>query len=168
MSDSALLNSVTALLYREAECVDERRWDEWLALFDPKAEYWIPAWDSEDEYTSDPRNEVSLMYYGDRTGLEDRVFRLRTARSAASTPLPRTCHMVSNVRAALDADGRCVVKANWVTHLFRNGNTQCFYGRYEYLLLPQAKDSGGDWRIGKKKIIVLNDLIDTVLDIYSV
>jgi len=34
---------VTALLYREAEYVDERRWDEWLALFDPQAEYWIPG-----------------------------------------------------------------------------------------------------------------------------
>ncbi len=168
MIDTSLLNSVTALLYREAEYVDERLWDEWLALFDLKVEYWIPAWDSEDEYTCDPQNEVSLMYYGDRTGLEDRVFRLRTGRSAASTPLPRTCHMVSNVRAALDADGRCIVKANWVTHLFRNSSSQSFYGHYEYLLLPQTKDSGSDWRIGKKKIIVLNDLIDTVLDIYSV
>lgn len=168
MSDNALLNSVTAFLYREAECLDERRWDEWVALFDPQAEYWIPSWDSEDEYTRDPQNEISLMYYGDRTGLEDRVFRLRTGRSAASTPLPRTCHMVSNVRAALDAEGRCSVKANWVTHLFRNGVSQSFYGHYEYLLLPQPAGSGTDWRIGKKKILVLNDLIDTVLDIYSV
>ncbi|MDO9402342.1 MAG: aromatic-ring-hydroxylating dioxygenase subunit beta [Polaromonas sp.] len=164
MSDASLLNSVTALLHREAEYVDERRWDEWLALFDPKAEYWIPAWDSEDEYTRDPQNEVSLMYYGDRTGLEDRVFRLRTGRSAASTPLPRTCHMVANVRATLDADGRCAVKANWVTHLFRNSISQSFYGYYEYLLIPH----GSDWCIRKKKIIVLNDLIETVLDIYSV
>jgi 3-phenylpropionate/cinnamic acid dioxygenase small subunit len=76
--------------------------------------------------------------------------------------------MVSNVRATLDAEGRCSVKANWVTHLFRNSVSQSFYGHYEYLLLPQAKGSGSDWRIGKKKILVLNDLIDTVLDIYSV
>ena len=52
------------------------------------------------------------MCYSDRTGLGDRVFRLRTGRSAASTPLPRTCHMVSNVRATVDADGRCSVKTN--------------------------------------------------------
>lgn len=168
VSDNALLNSVTAFLYREAECVDERRWDEWLTLFDPKVEYWIPSWDSEDEYTSDPQSEISLMYYGDRSGLEDRVFRLRTGRSAASTPLPRTCHMVSNIRAIPDAEGRCIVKANWVTHLFRNGVSQSFYGRSEYLLLPQPAGSVADWRIVKKKILVLNDLVDTVLDIYSV
>lgn len=164
MSDSTLLHSVSAFLYREAEYVDARRWDDWLALFDPQAEYWMPSWDSEYEYTSDPQTEVSLMYYGNRTGLEDRVFRLRTGRSAASTPLPRSCHLVSNVQAAPNADGSCAVKANFVTHLFRNNATQSFYGHYEYLLAPQ----GGSWIIRKKKIIVLNDLIDTVLDIYSV
>lgn len=164
MSDSALLHAVTDLLHREAEYVDERRWDDWLALFDPQAEYWIPAWDSEDEYTADPLTEVSLMYYASRAGLEDRVFRLRTGRSAASTPLPRTCHLVSNVRAATNADGTCTVKANWVTHLFKRNAAQYFFGHYEYLLLPQDDD----WRIAKKKIIVLNDVIDTVLDIYSV
>lgn len=164
MSDAALLHAVSDLIHREAAYVDERRWDEWLALFDPKAEYWIPAWESEDEYTSDPQTEVSLMYYGDRTGLEDRVFRLRTGRSAASTPLPRTCHMVSNVQAEATTDGTCVATANFVTHLFKHNASQSFYGRYEYLLERQ----GQDWCIRKKKIIVLNDLIDTALDIYSV
>lgn len=164
MSDAATLHSVTDFLYREAEYIDARRWDDWLALFDAKAEYWIPSWDSEDEYTSDPQNEVSLMYYGDRTGLEDRVFRLRTGRSAASTPLPRTCHMVSNVRVTPGADDTCAVKANFVTHLFKRNVSQSFYGHYEYLLSRQ----GEDWRIRKKKTLVLNDLIETVLDIYSV
>ncbi len=164
MSDAATLHSVTDFLHREAEYVDARRWDDWLALFDAKAEYWIPSWDSEDEYTSDPQNEISLMYYGDRTGLEDRVFRLRTGRSAASTPLPRTCHLVSNVRVTPGADGTCAVKANFVTHLFKRNVSQSFYGHYEYLLGRQ----GEDWCIRKKKILVLNDLIETVLDIYSV
>lgn len=165
MSDRALLHAATDLLYREAEYVDARRWDEWLALFDPQVEYWIPAWDSEDELTTDPQSEVSLMYYPNRSGLEDRVFRLRTGRSAASTPLPRTCHLVSNVRVAPPrADGGCEVRANWVTHLFRNNISQSFFGHYEYLLRPHE----GGWRIAKKKIIVLNDLIPTVLDIYSV
>lgn len=39
LSDASLMNAMTALLYREAEYIDARRWDEWLALFDPKAEY---------------------------------------------------------------------------------------------------------------------------------
>ncbi len=157
--------SVTELLYREALYVDEKRWDDWLALFDRQAEYWAPSWDSDNELTTDPQTEMSLIYYGDRTGLEDRVFRLRTGRSAASNPMPRTCHVVSNILATPAADGTCSVSASFVTHLFRRNAEQHFFGRYDYLLV-RAEDGG--WRIRKKKIVVMNDLIDTVLDIYSV
>lgn len=165
MSTPSPSQPVTELLYREAQYVDEKRWDEWLALFDTKAEYWIPAWDSDNELTTDPLTEMSLIYYGDRTGLEDRVFRLRTGRSAASTPMPRTCHVVSNILVTPGEGGSCHVGATFVTHLFRRNVEQHFFGRYEYLLIPA---DGGGWRIRKKKIVVLNDLIDTVLDIYSV
>ncbi len=162
--DTDLTGAVTHLLYQEAACLDEQRWDDWLALFDRDVEYWLPAWDSEHETTRDPGNEVSLMYYNGRSGLEDRVFRLRTGRSSASTPLPRTCHMVSNIMVSPSADGTCAVKANWVTHLYRAGESTHYFGRYEYLLVP----AGGGWRIAKKKILLLNDYIVTVLDIYSV
>jgi 3-phenylpropionate/cinnamic acid dioxygenase small subunit len=81
---------------------------------------------------------MSLVYYGDRTSLEDRVFRLRTGRSAASTPMPRTCYVVANIVAAPAADGHCSVSATFVTHLFRRNAEQHFFGRYEYLLAPDG------------------------------
>lgn len=164
MSPSELTHSVSELLYREARYVDEKRWDDWIALFDPKVEYWIPAWDADNELTTDPLTEMSLIYYGDRTGLEDRVFRLRTGRSAASTPMPRTCHTVSNVLAEPQNDGSCTASATFVTNLFRRNAEQHFFGRYDYVLIPVD----GSWKIRRKKVVVLNDLIDTVLDIYSV
>lgn len=159
-----LKEQVESLLFREAEYLDARQWDEWLELFDPGAEYWIPSWDSEYEYTVDPDKEISLMYYRDRSGLEDRVYRLRTGRSSASVPLPRTCHLVTNIRPVLNPDGTCSVKANFSSWVVRRNVTQNFCGYYEYLLIPHEQE----WRIKKKKIIVINDYIDTVLDIYSV
>lgn len=156
--------AVVRLLYEEAASLDERRWDDWLALFEPDAEYWIPAWDSEDEHTRDPQSEVSLMYYPDRTGLEDRVFRIRTGKSAASTPLPRTCHMISNIRIDPADGGARRVRTHWTTHLFRNREVTGYFGRAEYLL---ARRPDG-WGIRRKMTLVLNDRIDTVLDIYSV
>ena len=164
MDAVSLRSSVTEFLAREADHVDEQNWDAWLALFEETVEYWIPAWDSEHEYTTDPQGEMSLIYYNGRAGLEDRVFRLRTNRSAASVPLPRTCHIVSNILVQPHADGTVGVKAKWVVHLFRKSKATHFFGRYEYLLAPH-EDS---WRIRRKKILVLNDLIPTVLDIYSV
>lgn len=158
------LDSVAGLLFREAELVDARQWDEWLKLFSESVEYWIPAWDSENEYTKDPNSEISLIYYNSRAGLEDRVFRLRSGMSSASTPFPRTSHHVSNIRATFGEDGSSAVKANWQVLSFRLGATSTFFGSYEYLLEPH----GQGWRIRKKKIIVMNALIPTVLDVYLV
>lgn len=159
-----LLYSVSQFLYREAEFVDQKNWDGWLSLFSEDVEYHVPSWDSDTECTSDPDNEMSLIFYRGRFGLEDRVFRLRTNSSSASIPPPRTCHLVTNVRVSQLADGSCEAKANWQVNSYREQETTVYYGYYEYTLRPNA----GDWLIAKKKIIVLNDTIPTVLDIYSI
>ncbi|HXP12537.1 MAG TPA: aromatic-ring-hydroxylating dioxygenase subunit beta, partial [Stellaceae bacterium] len=71
-----LLASGTEVLQREALYLDERRWDDWLALYTPDCEYWMPAWKSEDELGQNPRTELSYFYYDNRAGLEDRVARV--------------------------------------------------------------------------------------------
>jgi 3-phenylpropionate/cinnamic acid dioxygenase small subunit len=164
MDDERRLASVCAFLFKEAELVDAQKWEEWLELFSDSVEYWIPAWESENEHTKDPNSEVSLIYYSSRAGLEDRVFRLRSGMSSASMPFPRTSHAVTNIRAAFDGGGSAAVKANWQVHSFVLGATTMFFGSYEYLLEPH----GASWRIRKKKILVMNALIPTVLDIYLV
>lgn len=156
------LDSVTTFLAREAHAVDDQDWITWLDLFEESCEYWVPSWDSEHEPTSNPQTEVSLIYYNGRSGLEDRVFRLKTGRSAASTPMPRTCHMASNILFEPLPDGTCKVRSNWTTHVLRAGLTSVFYGRAEYVLTP----NGSSWRIRRKKILLLNDVIPTVVDIY--
>lgn len=163
MADT-VLTSVTDLLFAEAAALDEKRWDDWLTLFAENVEYWVPAWDSEHEQTSDPATEISFIYYDGRSGLEDRVYRLRLNQSSASIPLPRTCHQVTNIRARLQPDGNCEVKANWQTHSYRLQKSTSFFGFYDYVLTPK----GQGWLIAKKKITVLNDVIPTVLDIYSI
>jgi len=164
MNDFELTRSVHDFLYREGEYLDQQRWDEWLALFDPEAEYWIPAWDGEHELTADPMREMSLMYYRNRSGLEDRIFRLRTGRSSASVPLPRTTHLVSNIRIGGFDGSQCQVTASWVVFSFKDKQSHQFNGRYEYVLAAQ----GGDWVIKRKKIIVNNEVIPSLMDIYSI
>ncbi|MDP7548869.1 MAG: aromatic-ring-hydroxylating dioxygenase subunit beta, partial [Alphaproteobacteria bacterium] len=34
---------VEQFLYRQAEILDDRLWDHWLALFTPEGHYWMPA-----------------------------------------------------------------------------------------------------------------------------
>ena len=153
------------LLYTEARLIDRQAWDDWLALYLPDAEFWVPAWDTEHSYVSDPQNEISLIYYADRSGLEDRVFRLRTGMSSASVPLPRTSHLVGNVQASRQASGDFAVNASWQVTYYKHKTTNLFAGQYEYTLRPQ---DDGSLRIARKKIIVINDLIPQVLDFYHV
>jgi len=61
------------VLYAEAECLDERRWDDWLALYAVDCTFWVPSWISDDEACADPSRQVSLIYYSSRSGLEERV-----------------------------------------------------------------------------------------------
>jgi 3-phenylpropionate/cinnamic acid dioxygenase small subunit len=144
------------LLVQEAACIDERRWEDWLALMAPDGH--VP--------TSDPDNEMSLVYYDSRQGLEDRVFRLKSRRSAASEPMARTCHYVTNVRAQVQDDGSCRVWANWQANNWRHGRTTTFWGSYEYLVAPTGP--AGEWRIRRKKVLLMNDVVPTVLDVHLV
>jgi anthranilate 1,2-dioxygenase (deaminating, decarboxylating) small subunit len=157
-----LQQTIEQFLYRKSELCDGQDWDAYLALFDEQCEFHVPQWDSEHEYTTDPRRGMSLIYYDNRTGLEDRVYRLRTGKSAASTPLPRTMHQISNIRIAEQDDGQLEVKANWATFYSRLGSAEHFFGRATYRL----RWDGGNWRITRKHVLLLNDKINSVLDFY--
>ena len=101
--------TVRDFLYREARYLDDRQWDEWLEMYAPDATYWMPSWDDNDELTEDPQREISLIWYGNRTGLEDRIFRIKTERSSASVPDTRTSHNISNIELLEQHDGLCKV-----------------------------------------------------------
>jgi len=161
---SNVLASIEQFLYRKSEYCDRQQWDDYLALFDEHAEFHIPQWDSEHVHTTDPKREMSLIYYASRAGLEDRVYRIRTGKSAACTPMPRTLHLVSNVQADEVEEGIWRVKANWVTHFYRFGEAEAFFGRAEYRL----RRDGDSWRILRKQSVLLNDKIRHVLDFYHV
>jgi 3-phenylpropionate/cinnamic acid dioxygenase small subunit len=153
-------------LYREALLLDSGDWDAWLELYVPDAIFWMPAWRDEIQPTADPDSELSLIYYRGRRNLEDRVWRARSGLSVASTPRPRTVHAVTNVLVADAGEEEAEVSACFSVHLHdpRSERSHVFFGRYEYRL----QNREGDWRIARKKILLLNDVIPTVVDFYSV
>ncbi|MDN5420035.1 MAG: benzoate 1,2-dioxygenase small subunit, partial [Pseudomonadales bacterium] len=98
--NAQLQYQIEQFFYRKSELCDAQDWDAYVQLFDPQSEFHLPQWDSEHVYTQDPKREMSLIYYANRSGLEDRVFRLRTGKAASATPMPRTLHLINNVRIA--------------------------------------------------------------------
>jgi benzoate/toluate 1,2-dioxygenase beta subunit len=155
-------DEIEAFLYREARCLDDRDWDAWLDCYAPDASYWMPAWDDDDELTDDPQSQMSLIYYARRDGLEDRVFRLKTERSSASTPTPRTSHNIANVEI-LEQDGATLkLRFNWHTLSYRYQTVDSYFGTSFYTL----DISGERPLITAKKVVLKNDYIHHVVDVY--
>lgn len=156
--------SVERFLYRKADLCDRRQWVDYLELFDENSEFHIPQWDTEHSYTTDPKRGMSLMYYANRAGLEDRVFRIGTGKSAASTPMPRTLHAIHNVLIQQVSDAQLEVHCKWTTHVYRFSQASMFFGDASYKLRP----AGNSWVILRKHVVLMNDTIDSVLDFYHV
>jgi benzoate/toluate 1,2-dioxygenase beta subunit len=152
---------VRQFLYREARFLDDKEWEKWLALYAPDAEFWMPSWDDDDELVTDPQTEISLIWYGNKGGLEDRVFRIGTERSSAtSLPEPRTSHNITNIEILDQTAGECRMRFNWVTYSYRHKTTDVYFGTSFYTL----DISGPEPLIKKKKVVLKNDYIHHVID----
>src|SRR5439155_21912183 len=91
---------------------------EGLAIFVEACEYCMPAWKADGTPTTNPQAELSHIYYANRAGLEDRIVRIRSGKSAASTPMPRTAHILGGVLPAESSADRLKLASTWVSHVF--------------------------------------------------
>ncbi|AZD68288.1 benzoate/toluate 1,2-dioxygenase beta subunit [Pseudomonas chlororaphis] len=155
-------DTVRDFLYREARYLDDKDWDSWLELYAADATFWMPSWDDNDQLTEDPQREISLIWYGNRCGLEDRVFRIKTERSSASIPDTRTSHNLSNIEVLEQADGLCKVRFNWHTLSFRYKTVDSYFGTSFYTLDVRGENP----LIRAKKVILKNDYVRQVVDVY--
>ncbi|MFC6668783.1 benzoate 1,2-dioxygenase small subunit [Marinobacterium aestuariivivens] len=155
---------VRNFLYAEARSLDDKQWDQWLEFYSKDAEFWMPSWDDDGELTTDPRKEISLIYYARRDGLEDRVFRIKTERSSASSlPEPRTLHLIGNIEVLNASESDCEVRYNWQTNSYRYQTTDSYYGVTHLTLV---RDDAGELKIRRKKVVLKNDCIHHVVDVY--
>jgi benzoate/toluate 1,2-dioxygenase beta subunit len=149
------IEDIRQFLALEARYLDDKQWSEWLELYAEDAEFWMPSWDDDEQLVTDPQTEISLIYYAHRGGLEDRIFRIRTERSSAtSLPEPRTSHNITS----------CELRFNWVTYSYRYKTTDTYFGTSFYTL----DTSGERPLITRKKVILKNDYIHHVIDIYHI
>lgn len=151
-------------LYREARLLDDEQWDEWLTCYHPEAVFWMPSWDEDDTLVTNPETEISLIYYPNRQGLEDRVFRIKTERSSATIPSTRTSHNITNVEVEGEKDGVCTVRFNWFTLSHRYKTNHTYFGMSRYVI----DFSGVQPQILNKYVVLKNDYIHQVIDVYHI
>jgi 3-phenylpropionate/cinnamic acid dioxygenase small subunit len=76
-------------VYAEARLLDERRYDEWYALFADDGYYWVPLVPGQ----TDPINHTSLAYE-DKLLLRLRVERLKSPGPFSQRPESRSHHLL--------------------------------------------------------------------------
>jgi benzoate/toluate 1,2-dioxygenase beta subunit/2,4,5-trichlorophenoxyacetic acid oxygenase 2 len=164
------------LVALEAQLLDAQEWDAWLALYREDAEFWVPTWVDEDRLGSDPAMQVSFMYLQGRALLAERVQRVRSGRSIASTPVPRTAHLVAGslaipvlagereVAGAAESSPRIIVRSAFSSHVYLHKDAQVvtYAGRYEHELAWEGDSLG----IARKKIVLINDQLVSRVDFF--
>jgi len=155
-----------AFLYREALMLDRLDFDPWLALYAPDCIFWMPAWRDDGTQTDDPDRELSLIYYRGRRNLEDRVQRIRSGFSVASVVMPRVAHMIGNVLAETVDERTVRTDSSFIVNVqdVRTNRAHAYFGRYEHELVRQD----GEWKIARKVIRLMNDVVPTMLDVYGI
>ena len=159
------ITTAEALLYLEVDLLDRQRWAEWAALYVEDCVIWVPAWDSEEALVEDPEISVNMMYLVGKPALEARLHRIESDDAYASLPLARTAHSVTNVRIVEDRGAEVDVSAKWtVLSLEPRRGKSWRGGWYDYTLARESNSL----RIKRKKITLLEDVIDGTVDLYQI
>ena len=147
MADFELWHRVQEFLFHEARLLDERRLQDWLALYAPEAEYWVPhAWMQES-----PKDHVSL-FYETVPLLRMRVDRLEGELSPLDSPQARVNHYLSNITVEDGAGGELFARAYLLFTEYRREEQRWFAGRATWRLMPE----GASFRIASKRVDLLN------------
>lgn len=146
------MEAVRAFVENEARLLDDRDFDEWLALFDDDCRYWVPV--SRDMVR--PTDGVA-HFHDDKQLLMARTHRLLNPRAFGAEPAPRTAHVVSGVRIEAEgADGLLVSSSQLVLeYRWRDGfenDLRMFGGRVTHRL----RETGGRLTIAEKRVDLIN------------
>lgn len=142
-----LARRVETFLYHECRLLDDRRFKEWLELFEPDGHYWVPmGWGQ-----ANPHDHVSLVYEG-LDLLTLRINRLLHNRTTSQFPPSRTLHQIGNIEIE-SANGDALAVRSALTYVeYRRNEQQLFAGIARHDLVAQ----GDSFRIREKRVDLLN------------
>jgi len=149
-SDVPDIRRFEKFIYDEVKLLDQRHFEDWMALFDDDAYYWAPSTPDQ----NDPYNHVSL-FFDDKATMATRLTRLRHPRIHVQTPPSRTVHMVSNVVIEDQEAGSVeyLVGCNFLVLEYRPGHEQRTYGGSDQYRLRANDDA---FRIAWKRANLVN------------
>jgi len=140
--------AVERFLYRQAEILDEKQWDDWLALFTEDGFYWMPA---EAEQTDG--NGVPNIFWEDLDLMRMRIGRNIHPQAHSQAPDNRLCHVVSNVIIeSEEANGDIIVRSRFHCAEYFRYEVRNFTGKYRHFL----KKTPNGYRIALQRADLVN------------
>lgn len=132
----------------EAALLDERRLDEWLALFAEDGHYWVPLLGAAQ---ADPFSHNSLAYE-DRLLLQLRVERLKNPRAHSQHPASHSQHVLQPSRIAHEDADEVRLHTPFLYVEARGEDQILLSGTARHYLVRMP----AGWRIREKRIDLLN------------
>lgn len=144
-------------LYREAEVLDRRQFDDWLALLHPEIDYRVPIRTTRLVKDGDGFSTSAYHLKEDLGTLGIRVARLKTDYAWSENPATRIRRMVSNIRVATSpvADEYNVTSNIAIFCLRGDGTTPIVLTGERQDILVSAPDG---WRL-KKRLVLLDTTV---------
>lgn len=140
--------AVEQFLYRQAEILDEKLWDDWLALFTEDGRYWMPA-----EEAQTDGHRVPNIFWEDDEIMKMRIRRNNHPRAHSQAPQNRLNHVVSNVIIeSEDANGDIVVRSRFHCAEYLRYQVRTFSGKYRHYL----KKDGDSYKIALQRVDLVN------------
>ena len=120
--------TVERFLYRQAELLDEKLIEDWMALFSDDGWYWMPA--EADQVEGDGQPNIFWQ-----------------------APHNRLCHVVSNVIIESEnADGDIIVRSRFQCAEYLRYEVRNFSGKYRHLL----KKTRAGYKIALQRVDLVN------------
>src|SRR6266851_800204 len=155
-----LKQEIEEFLYYEADLLDERRYEDWLALMAEDVHYWMPMQrnvkvdDIERELTREGL-DISWFDEGKET-LTRRVRQIQTGIHWAEKPVSRISHLITNVQLLevnppVGEPAEVSVRCRFLVYRNRvETETDILVSKREDLL----RRDGAEWRIAYRKILL--------------
>jgi len=141
-------HEVEQFLYKQADLLDGRRWQEWIDLFTPDGVYWMPADSAHKHWDGMP-----AIFAEDKNLMAVRMGRVLHPDAWSQRPQWGTNHVVSNVvidKAAKNGD--LVVRSRFHMMELRRDDVRHFAGQYTHHL----KKAKGGYRIKLQRVDMTN------------
>jgi len=147
-SGSGLQAAVEEFLYRQAEFLDGKQWQDYIDLFTADGTYWMPADPAHTHWDG-----VPSIFAEDCNLMTVRMKRILHPDAWSQKTLWHTSHVLGNVRICGEpAPGEVMVQSRFHVMELRRETARHFAGRYQHHLMK----AGEDFRIKVQRVDIIN------------